>query len=400
MTSVINATAAAVIERARDHPKAIGSVLAAENGILGVLENRLVDTGALSGADLDAMAHTPGGVFGSCRFDLDEPADNPAQYARLFEVFRAHNVRYFLYNGGNGSMDTVEKLSAQAAIHGHDMVCLGLPKTIDNDLVGTDTSPGFGSAAKYLATSFRECMLDLASMTGPNRQAHPRLFVMEVMGRNTGWLAAACGLATPENAQGPGLLVLPECPLDEAALPASVTEALQRFGYCALAVSEGARNAEGVHLVEKARDAEGHVQLGGAGLWLGAYLARCLHVPYHVAVPDYMQRASGHLRSETDFTQARAVGKAAVDLAVAGHDAVMCAIVREHSTPYRWHVAPVSVSKVARIERRVPPAFLDDSGFRLSEMGRNALLPLIQGEVPVCWNDGLPSYPSFSFPRA
>jgi ATP-dependent phosphofructokinase / diphosphate-dependent phosphofructokinase len=391
VTAVINASAQGVVEAARARGL---RVLAARNGILGVLGEDLVDLSTLDQTALAALGRTPGGAFGSCRFDLDPPADNPEQARRVVAVLRAHGIGVFLYNGGNGSMETVLLVAEAARREGYPLRCLGIPKTVDNDIEGTDCCPGFGSAARFLATAMREAGLDVAAMVG----RRGRVFVMEVMGRNAGWLAAATGLAQRHPADPPHLILCPERPLDEAALFRQVETWVARLGYCAITVAEGLRCADGRLLAEQEHDTLGHVQLGGAG----AIIAHRLHTRYdyktHVAVPDYLQRAAGHWVSGTDWEQARAVGAAAVDLAVEGADQVMVAIQRESDEPYRWRVGSVPVAAVANRERRLPADFLTPDGYGLSAAGRRYLAPLIQGERPLPCRDGLPDYPPLAFP--
>jgi len=394
VTAVINATAAGVIEAARARSDAIGAILAARHGILGALDEALVDTRVLTDEDLRRLAATPGGAFGSCRFDLDPPDANPAQYDRLFAVFAAHDVGYFLYNGGNGSMDTVAKLSRAAAARGYPLVCVGVPKTVDNDLEGTDCSPGFGSAAKYVATSMLEAGLDLAAMTS----RVGRTFVMEVMGRNAGWIAAATALAARDADGPPHLILMPEVAFDEGAFLAAVEATVARLGYCAITVSEGIRRADGSFLMEQHQDAKGHIQLGGAGQCVARLIHARLGYKHHWAIPDYLQRAAGHLLSATDHAQAVAVGRAAVEYALAGHDGVMPAIRRLGDAPYRWDVVPVPVAAIANLERRVPADFIRPDGLHVTDFARRYLRPLIEGEIASRFSGGLPDYPRFVLP--
>jgi len=391
VTAVINASAMGVMEAARRHGR---RVLAARNGIVGVLREDLVDLSGLDGPALEALGRTPGGAFGACRFDLDPPAANPAQSSRVVAVLRAHGVGTFLYNGGNGSMQTVLDVAEAARREGYPLRCLGIPKTVDNDLEGTDCSPGFGSAARFLATAMREAGLDVASMF----DTRGRIFVMEVMGRNAGWLAAATGLAQRHPADPPHLILVPERPFDEDQAFARVRAWVERLGYCAITVAEGLRGGDGRLLAEQEHDRLGHVQLGGAG----SIIAHRLHTRFgykaHVAVPDYLQRSPGHWVSATDWEQARAVGAAAVDLALAGTDQVMTTIVRESAEPYRWRVGSVALAEVANLERRLPAEFLSPDGYVLSATGRRYLAPLIQGGRPTPCPDGLPDYPMLSFP--
>ncbi|THF63517.1 6-phosphofructokinase [Pseudothauera rhizosphaerae] len=395
VTAVINATAAAAIETARRHPQAIGAIYGARHGILGALAEDLVDTAALDDAALQALALTPGGAFGSCRFDLDPPADNPAQYERLFAVLAAHDIGYFLYNGGNGSMDTVAKISAAARDRGYPLVAIGVPKTVDNDIEGSDCSPGFGSAAKYAATGMLEAGMDLASMS--TRKG--RVFVLEVMGRNAGWLAAATALAARGQEDAPPhIILLPEVPFDDEAFLARVQQVVERLGYCTVTVSEGIRRADGSLVMEQDHDAKGHVQLGGAGQCVARLIHARLGYKHHWAIPDYLQRAAGHLVSATDLAHARAVGAAAVEYAVAGRDAVMPAIVRESDEPYRWTVEPVDVRAIANLERLVPPHFIREDGLHVTGAALRYLRPLVEGEVVRPWRGGLPDYPAPGLP--
>ncbi|MBC9071582.1 6-phosphofructokinase [Thauera sp. CAU 1555] len=395
VTAVINATAAAVIEAARRHPQAIGSVYGARHGILGALAEDLVDTAVLDDAALAALALTPGGAFGSCRFDLDSPEDNPAQYDRLFAVLAAHDIGFLLYNGGNGSMDTVAKISAAAQQRGYPLVAIGVPKTVDNDLEGSDCSPGFGSAAKYVATAMLEAGMDLASMSGRKG----RVFVMEVMGRNAGWLAAATALAARGREDAPPhIILLPEVPFEDEVFLARVRETVERLGYCTITVSEGIRRADGSLVMEQDHDTKGHVQLGGAGQCIARLIHARLGYKHHWAIPDYLQRAAGHLVSATDLAQARAVGSAAVEYAVHGRDAVMPAIVRESDEPYRWRVEAVDVRAIANLERCVPAHYIRADGLHVTEAALRYLQPLIEGEVPRPWRGGLPDYPQPELP--
>lgn len=385
VTAVINASAAGVIEAARARPDRVDRVLAARHGILGVLAEELYDTAAL---DTAALAHTPGGAFGSCRFDLPVEDEQPALYDRLFAVLGAHRIGALLYNGGNGSMELIGRLSAAARRRSYPLVCVGVPKTVDNDIEGTDCCPGYGSAAKYLATSMREAGLDVAAMAGRTGS----LFVMEVMGRNVGWLAAATALAARHPDEAPHIVLLPEVAFDETAFLARVQEVVERLGYCAVTVAEGIRRADGTLVMEQGRDARGHVQLGGAGESIARLVYDRFGYKHHYASPDYLQRAAGHWVSATDHAQALAVGRAAVDFALAGRDGAMASIRRLSDAPYAWDVVPVDAFGVANLERRVPRAFIAADGMQVSAAGRNYLRPLIAGEIAVPCVDGLPDH--------
>jgi 6-phosphofructokinase len=388
VTAVINATAAGVIGEARRHKV---KVLAARNGILGALREELIDTSKESAAAIAALAHTPGGAFGSCRVKLKSLEADRARYERLLEVLKAHGVRWFLYNGGNDSADTAWKVSQLAQAFGYPLTCVGVPKTIDNDLAVTDTCPGFGSAAKYTAVSVRECALDVAAMA----ETSTKVFVYEAMGRHAGWLAAAAGLAGTGPDQAPHLILFPERAYDEAAFLAQVDKVVKRVGYCVVVASEGIRSADGRFVADAGggTDAFGHAQLGGVASYLAGKVKAALGYKVHWALPDYLQRSARHIASKTDWDQAQAVGKAAVQYALAGHNAVMPVIVRSDDAPYRWKIAPAPLSKVANHEKTMPAGFIRKDGFGITERARRYLSPLIQGEAPLPYGrDGLPKY--------
>ncbi|PJK08982.1 6-phosphofructokinase [Lysobacteraceae bacterium NML08-0793] len=388
VTAVINATAAAVIEEARHHGI---RVLAGRNGILGVLNDDLIDTQALSRADLRALAHTPGGAFGSCRVKLKSLQEDREKYLQLLETFRKHEVRWFLYNGGNDSADTALKVSQLAAEFNYPLTCIGVPKTVDNDLAVTDCCPGFGSAAKYTAISVRECALDVAAMASTST----KVFVYEAMGRHAGWLAAAAGLAGKGEDEAPHLILFPERIFDEADFLARVDAVVKRVGYCVVVASEGIRDAQG-HFVADAgagKDAFGHTQLGGVASYLAGRVQEKLGYKIHWAMPDYLQRSARHIASETDFAHARAVGKKAVQYALKGMNAVMPVIVRSADQPYRWKIEPAALQDIANKEKTFPEHFIREDGYGITEAARRYLHPLIRGEAyPPYSRDGLPKY--------
>jgi ATP-dependent phosphofructokinase / diphosphate-dependent phosphofructokinase len=389
VTAVINATAAAVIETSRQHPDRIGRLFAGRNGILGALHEDLIDTSLESAEDIARLRHTPGGAFGSCRFKLKGLEEHRAQYERLIEVFRAHDIGYFFYNGGNDSMDTAWKVSQLSEKLGYPLVCVGIPKTVDNDLPHTDACPGFGSVAKYVATSVREAGYDVASMA----ETSTKIFVMEVMGRHAGWITAACGLASETAGEPPHILLFPEIPFDEPAFLARVSECVARYGYCTVAVSEGLHDADGRFLSDMGtRDAFGHAQLGGVGQVIAQLIRDRLGFKYHWALPDYLQRSARHLASATDVEQAYAVGKAAVELVLAGRNAVMPGIVRLADAPYRWEIGVAELGNVANVERKMPRDFISDDGFHITDKCRAYLAPLIAGESAPPYRNGLPDY--------
>jgi 6-phosphofructokinase 1 len=389
VTAVINASACGVIETARKHKDRIGKVYAGRHGILGALTEDLIDTSLESTADIRALRHTPSGAFGSARYKLKKFEDNPAQYERLIEVFKAHDIGYFFYNGGGDSADTCLKVSQLAEKLGYPLTAIHVPKTVDNDLPITDCCPGFGSVAKYVAVSIREAGFDVASMA----RTSTKVFVLEVMGRHAGWIAAAGGLAAEKAGDAPHIILFPEITLDEEKFLARVKECVDKYGYCAIVVSEGVKNAEGKFLADAGtRDAFGHAQLGGVGPVVAQLVKDKLGYKYHWAVADYLQRAARHIASKVDVEQAYAVGKAAVELALKGHHAVMPAIVRVSDKPYRWKIGVAPLDKVANVEKMLPRDYITPDGFHITPRGRRYLAPLIKGEDYPPYKDGLPRY--------
>lgn len=394
VTAVINASASAVLQQARN--KKI-PVLAGKNGILGVLREQLFDTSGLTANEIKALAHTPGGAFGSCRYKLKSLEQDFAQYQRLLEVFKAHDIRYFLYNGGNDSADTALKISQLAQQSGYQLTCVAVPKTVDNDLAMTDCCPGFGSAARFTAVSVLEAAIDVAAMA----ETSTKVFVYEVMGRHAGWLAAAAGLAGETAKEAPHIILFPERAFNKTAFMAQVTRTVAKVGYCVVVVSEGVKTEDGKFLAqaEGSVDAFGHSQLGGAAPMLAGMVKDELGFKVHWAVPDYLQRSGRHLASQTDLDQAIAVGKAAVDLALAGNNGVMPAIIRTSDAPYRWHIDPVPLSLVANHEKKMPDNFIRKDGFGITAACRRYLSPLIQGQAPVpLGKNGLPVHAKLKMP--
>jgi len=390
VTPVINATACGLIEEARRHKDRLGKVYAGKDGILGILNEQLIDTSKESKADIAALRHTPGGAFGSCRFKLKGIEESRAQYERLIEVFKAHNIGYFFYNGGGDSADTAYKVSQIGDKLGFPVQCIGVPKTIDNDLPITDNCPGFGSVAKYVAVSIMEASLDVESMASSST----KVFVLEVMGRHAGWIAAAGGLAQQNKGDPPHVILFPELPLDEEAMLEKVDRAVKTHGYCSIVVSEGVRDKDGRFLADSGRrDAFGHAQLGGVAPVIAGMVTAKLGYKNHWAVSDYLQRSARHIGSENDVEQAYAMGKAAVELALQGKTGVMPIVVRTSSKPYRWKVGEADLARVANREKMMPRSFISKDGFGITAAARRYLEPLIQGEdYPPYGRDGLPKY--------
>jgi 6-phosphofructokinase 1 len=389
VTAVINASAAGVIETARKHKARIGKVYAGRNGIIGALTEDLIDTSRESARAIAALKHTPAGAFGSCRYKLKGLTENRAQYERLIDVFRAHDIGYFFYNGGNDSADTCLKISQLAETMGYPVTAVHIPKTVDNDLAVTDNCPGFGSVAKYVATSMREAAFDVASMA----KTSTKVFVLEVMGRHAGWITAAVGLADDAKTPLPLVLLFPEIAFDEAKFLAAVDAKTKRFGYCCVGVSEGLKGADGRLLADVGtKDAFGHAQLGGVGPMIAKLVKDKLDYKYHWAVADYLQRAARHLASKTDLDQSYAVGKAAVLFALAGKNAVMPAIVRVADAPYRWKIGEAPLAEVANREKMLPRNYITADGFGITAKARAYLAPLIRGEAPPPYKNGLPQY--------
>jgi ATP-dependent phosphofructokinase / diphosphate-dependent phosphofructokinase len=389
VTAVINASACGVIETCRRNKQRIGKVYAGRHGIVGALTEDLIDTSKESTAAIRALRHTPSGAFGSARYKLKKFEDNPAQYERLIEVFRAHDIGYFFYNGGGDSADTCLKVSQLADRLGYPIQAIHVPKTVDNDLPITDCCPGFGSVAKYVAVSIREAGFDVASMA----KTSTKVFIMEVMGRHAGWIAAAGGLAAERDGDAPHIILFPEITFDEEKFCARVKECVEKYGYCAVVVSEGVKNAEGKFLSDAGlRDAFGHAQLGGVAPAIAQLVKSKLDYKYHWAVADYLQRAARHIASKVDVDQAYAVGKAAVELALKGHNSVMPTIVRVSDKPYKWKLGTAKLGNVANQEKMLPRDYITADGFHITTKARRYLAPLIKGEDYPPYKNGLPQY--------
>ncbi|MCI0401232.1 MAG: 6-phosphofructokinase [Gammaproteobacteria bacterium] len=389
VTAVINATACGLIETARRHMDRIAKLYAGRNGIIGALTEDLIDTSLEPPEAIAALRHTPGGAFGSCRFKLKGLNESKAEYERLIEVFKAHNIGYFFYNGGGDSQDTSYKVSQIGEKLGYPITCIGIPKTVDNDLPLTDNCPGFGSVAKYVAVSIREASLDVASMA----ETSTKVFVMEVMGRHAGWIAAAGGLAAQNEGDPPQLILFPEIPFKRETFLKKVKESVTKYGYCCIVVSEGVRDQDGQLLAEAGtRDAFGHAQLGGVAPLIADIIKTELGYKYHWAVADYLQRSARHIASKTDVDQAYALGEAAVELAIQGKNAIMLTIVRKSDDPYEWQIGTAKLKDVTNAEKKMPTMFIREDGFGITEACRRYLKPLIDGEDYPPYVDGMPHY--------
>ena len=389
VTAVINASACGVIETARSHPDRIGTVYAGRNGIVGALNEELIDTGQESAEAIAALRHTPAGAFGSCRYKLRSYEENTREYERLMAVFRAHDIRYFLYNGGGDSQDTANKIARLSIEQGFPITCIGVPKTVDNDLPITDNCPGFGSVAKYVAVSIREAGLDVASMC----DSSTKVFVMEVMGRHAGWIAGAAGLASEQQGDPPHIILFPEITFDRDSFLRRVADCVDAHGYCTVVVSEGVKGPDGRFLSEAGgADAFGHAQLGGVAPLIADMIKQALGHKYHWAVADYLQRAARHIASRTDVEQAYAVGRAAVEFALAGKNAVMPTIVRGDGPEYSWRIGEAPLADVANVEKKMPRDYISADGFHITEAARKYFAPLIRGEDYPPYRDGLPDY--------
>ena len=389
VTAVINATACGVIETARKHKNKIGKVYAGRNGIIGALTEDLIDTSKESTSAIAALKHTPSGAFGSCRYKLKSIEENRAQYERLIDVFKAHNIGYFFYNGGGDSQDTSHKVSQLSKKMGYPIQCIGIPKTVDNDLPVTDNCPGFGSVAKYVAVSIKEAAFDVKSMA----ETSTKVFVMEVMGRHAGWIAASAGLAAEKEGDAPHIILFPEIAFDQKAFLKRVKDCVDKYGFCVICVSEGARYEDGTFLADAGSvDAFGHKQLGGVAPVIANMIKQEHGYKYHWAVADYLQRAARHIASKTDVDHAYAMGKAAVQFALQGKTAIMPTIVRTSNKPYKWKIGSTTLAKVANVEKMMPRSYITKDGFGITGRCKTYLAPLIKGEAYPPYKEGLPRY--------
>ena len=386
VTAVINATAAGVIEAGRKSKK-IGKIFAAKNGILGALHEELIDTSFESDREIAKLKHTPGGAFGSCRYKLQDPDNNNSEYKRLLDIFVAHNIGHFFYNGGGDSQDTANKIANFTRDMGFPVRCIGIPKTVDNDIPFTDNCPGFGSVAKYIAISTKEAGLDVASMA----ETSTKVFILEVMGRHAGWIAAASGLAQEKQTDPPHIILFPEIPFNQKKMISKVRTTVKEEGYCVIVVSEGVQDSKGNFLADAGtKDAFGHKQLGGVAPQIASIINSSLGYKYHWAVSDYLQRSARHIASQTDLEQAYAVGQAAIELVLKGQNAVMPIIKRKNTKKYSWEIDKVSLSRVANKEKKMPRSFITKDGFGITGSCKKYLNPLIQGEAYPPYRNGIP----------
>ena len=377
VTSVINASASAVILEARKSAK-IGKVYAGKNGILGALREELIDTSKESKKFIESLQYRPGGVFGSCRYKLKSIEDNLKEYERLIEVFKAHNIGYFFYNGGNDSADTALKISQISNKLNYPLQCIAIPKTVDNDLAVTDCCPGFGSVAKYVVTSTIEAALDVESMY----ESSTKVFILEVMGRHAGWIAGSSCLAQDSHPGAPHIILLPEVTFNQKKFLAKVKETVKKYGFCVIVASEGIKNSKGKFLAESdSKDAFGHSQLGGVAPRLAELINKKLQLKNHWAVADYLQRSASHLSSGLDRAHAYEVGKKAVQYALKRLNGVMPIIKRKSSTPYKWEVVPAPLTKIANVEKKLPSGFISKDGLAMTKRARSYFQPLIDGKV-------------------
>jgi len=389
VTPVINASAAGVIQTAQQYPEHINKVYAGQDGIIGALTENLIDTSLESASDIEALKYTPSGAFGSCRYKLKSLEEHRVEYERLIEVFKAHDIRYFFYNGGGDSQDTAYKVSQLSETMNYPITCIGVPKTIDNDLPFTDCSPGFASVAKYVAVSILEASMDVQSMCSTST----KVFVMEVMGRHAGWIAAASGLASDERELGPDVILFPEVEFDQQAFLDKVQTTVDRKGFCSVVVSEGVKKPDGLFLSDSGiKDAFGHAQLGGSAPVVVDIIKQNLDLKCHWAVCDYLQRAARHIGSKTDVEHAYALGKAAVEFAINGENAVMPTIVRTSNSPYKWEIGKAPLADVANVEEMMPNHYISEDGFFITDQCRTYLQPLIGGEDYPPYKNGLPAY--------
>lgn len=396
VTAVINASATGVIEMAKRHPEKFGTIYAAMNGIAGVLEENLVDVTRFTEEKLDRIRIQPGAAFEACRFDLDPLDVNPEQYERVLAVLKEYEIGYFFYNGGNGSMVTAQKVADYCTEHGHPVVCIGVAKTIDNDLAMSHCSPGFGSAAKYIATSLLEATMDLYSM----HNTSTRFFCLEAMGRDTGWLAIAGGLIKDIIPDVPLIILPAERPFSKDTFIQQVNHLMETKGYCVCIASEGLRDETGEYLSianEEVTRVKTYTQLGGVANTLAKMVGDHFNCKTHYAVPDYLQRSASHIVSQTDWDMAYRAGKAAVQAAMDGEHGVLPVIEVIDTCPLVWRYKNIELVAVADEEKVVPDEFITENGMDITEAALEYLRPLIKGERLIPHKHGLPDIRPLKF---
>ena len=388
-TAVINSSACGLIETARKHNDKIGQIYVGRHGILGALNEDLINTAHETSEAIAALRHTPAAAFGSCRHKLKPLSEDESEYKRIIEVFKAHNIGYFFYNGGNDSQDTTDKISQVSIELGYPLTCIGIPKTIDNDLPITDCCPGFGSVAKYVAVSTKEAALDVMSM----KTTSTKVFILEVMGRHAGWIAAAAGLANSEIGEAPHIILFPEIAFDAKKFASQIKQCVEDYGYCVIVASEGIQYENGQFVSDSGtRDAFGHAKLGGVAPALATIVRDELGYKEHWAIADYLQRSARHIASKTDVEQAYALGAKAVEFALDGRTDVMMTVKRQSSQPYTWTVDCAPLSEVSNVENKMPRDFINETGTGITQKCRDYMFPLIQGEDYPPYHNGTPVF--------
>ena len=394
MTSVLNNAAYTIIKTIQKYPKKIGKLYAGIYGIVGVLEDNLLDISTLSEIQIENIKNSPGGVFGTSRYKIKSINEDFAIYETLVNIFIKYNIHYIFYNGGNDSVDTALKLSKITKKFDYKLYCIAVPKTIDNDIACTDVSPGFGSAAKYIATSMYEASIDLKSMC----KTSTKVFIMEIMGRHAGWLTAASAVWKNNDSDPPHICLLPEIPFNQERFLKLVTNSVNKYGYCSIAVSEGLKDETHKFISHKnTNDTFGHTQLGGVSSVLANIIQINLGYKCHYAIPDYLQRAAKHLCSKLDIEIANAVGKAAVEFAIQQKNNVMPCIKKIQTNPYLYEIECISLDNIANVEKKMPLNFIDKENLTITSECKEYILPFVSGEVfPKYSENGKPIYISFT----
>ena len=389
VTPVINATASGLIEHFFKNKKYFGRFYAGKNGILGALNEELIDITSENKMELKLLSKTPGGAFGSCRLKLKDYVKSEREFQRIYEVFKAHNIRYFFYNGGGDSQDTTNKISKFFKIKGYAISCIGLPKTIDNDLPITYCCPGYGSVAKYIATSTLEASLDVKSMS----QTSTKVFILEVMGRHAGWLAASSGIIKTKAEEPPHIILFPEVEFKQTDFLRKVRGVINKYGYCVIVASEGIKSKNKFISDSGLKDSFGHAQLGGVAPVLSNMITSKLNIKVHWAVSDYLQRSARHIGSRVDVEQAYMLGKSGIDYAKKNITDVMLTIIRvNNKSKFQWKVSHTPLDNVANQEKMLPRNFIKSNGYEISKSCRSYITDLTQGEDYPSYANGFPRY--------